>query len=249
MHTFAQKLAYVRIRQMTDQNSLPESPDLGDVLFILASASPRRKELLELTGLEFEIRPVTVDETSDIKGSPFKLAQQIAYEKASEAVKSVPENCLVLTADTVVINNNDILGKPETEQDAVDMLMHLRDGRHDVITSLVLVDRHARRQIHESCTTNVPMRAYTDPEIENYVASGSPMDKAGAYGIQDDDPGLVEVGDLSGCFANVMGLPICHFTRAMQALDRKVSADVPANCRQFTGYDCPVYEAILMGEV
>ena len=75
------------------------------------------------------------------------------------------------------------------------------------------------------------------------------MDKAGAYGIQDDDPGLVEVGDLSGCYANVMGLPICHFTRAMQALDRKVSADVPANCRQFTGYDCPVYKAILMGEV
>ena len=234
---------------MTDQNGLQENPDLGEVLLILASASPRRKELLELTGLAFEIRPVTVDETSYIKGPPFKLAQQIAYEKASEALKYAPENSLVLAADTVVINNNDILGKPETQQDAVDMLMHLRNGRHDVITSLVLVDRHARRQIHESCTTNVPMRAYTDTEIENYVASGSPMDKAGAYGIQDDDPGLVESRDLSGCFANVMGLPICHFTRAMQALGRKVSADVPANCRQFTGYDCPVYEAILMGEV
>jgi MAF protein len=234
---------------MTDKNGLLKSPDLGEVPFILASASPRRKELLELTGLAFEIRPVTVDETSHIKGSPFKLAQQIAYEKASEAIKSAPENSLVLAADTVVINNDDILGKPETQQDAVDMLMHLRDGRHDVITSLVLVDRHARRQIHENCTTKVPMRAYTETEIENYVASGSPMDKAGAYGIQDEDPGLVESKDLNGCFANVMGLPICHFTRAMQALDRKVSADVPANCRQFTGYDCPVYEAILMGEV
>ena len=234
---------------MTDQNGLPKSPNLGGVPLILASASPRRKELLELTGLVFEIQPVTVDENSYTKGSPFKLAQQIAYEKASEAVKSAPENSLVLTADTVVINNDDILGKPETQQDAVDMLMHLRDGRHDVITSLVLVDRHARRQIHESCRTNVPMRAYTDLEIENYVASGSPMDKAGAYGIQDDDPGLVEIGDISGCFANVMGLPICHFTRAMQTLGRKVSAGVPANCRQFTGYDCPVYEAILMGEV
>ena len=234
---------------MTDQNGLPKTPDLDDVPLILASASPRRKELLELTGLAFEIRPVTMDETSFLDGSPLKLAQQIAYEKASEAVKSAPENSLVLTADTVVINNDDILGKPDTQQDAVDMLMHLRDGRHDVITSLVLVDRHARRQIHESCTTNVPMRAYTDPEIENYVASGSPMDKAGAYGIQDDDPGLVEIGDLRGCFANVMGLPICHFTRAMQMLDREVNADIPANCRQFTGYDCPVYEAILMGEV
>ena len=220
---------------MTDQNGLLKSPDLVEVPLILASASPRRKELLELTGLAFEIRPVTVDETSYINGSPFKLAQQIAYEKASEAVKFAPENCLVLTADTVVINNNDILGKPETQQDAVDMLVHLRDGRHD--------------KIHESCTTNVPMRDYTDTEIENYVASGSPMDKAGAYGIQDDDPGLVEIRDLSGCFANVMGLPICHFTRAMQALDWKVSADVPANCRQFTDYDCPVYEGILMGEV
>ena len=234
---------------MTDQNGLPKTSDTGEVPLILASASPRRKELLELTGLAFEIRPVTVDETSYLNGSPFKLAQQIAYEKASEAVKSAPENCLVLTADTVVINHDDILGKPETQQDALDMLMQLRDGRHDVITSLVLVDRHARRQIHESCTTSVPMRDYTDTEIENYVASGSPMDKAGAYGIQDEAPGLVEIGDLSGCFANVMGLPICHFTRAMQALDRKVSADVPANCRQFTGYDCPVSEAILMGEV
>ncbi len=233
---------------MTDQNGLPKSPGHDQVPFVLASASPRRKDLLELTGLAFEVRPMTVDETSFMDGSPLKLAQQIAYEKASEALKSAPQNSLVLAADTVVINHGAILGKPGNEQDAADMLMDLRDGRHDVITSLVLVDRRARRQIHESCLTSVSMRAYTEKEIEEYVASGSPMDKAGAYGIQDEDPGLVEIGDLSGCFANVMGLPVCHFIRAMRELSWTVDVDVPANCRRFTGYDCSVYESILTGE-
>jgi predicted house-cleaning NTP pyrophosphatase (Maf/HAM1 superfamily) len=101
----------------------------------------------------------------------------------------------------------------------------------------------------ELCVTSVPMRDYTDREISAYIDSGSPMDKAGAYGIQDRGFNPVEIAQLNGCFANVMGLPLCHLLRAMRRLGQDTPCDVPLACQSFTSYDCPVHSDILRGGI
>jgi septum formation protein len=96
------------------------------------------------------------------------------------------------------------------------------------------------------CVTEVPMRDYSDQEIEAYVQTGDPLDKAGAYAIQHPD--FQPVDDLSGCFASVMGLPVCHLVRSLRKLDIPPRADVPTNCQSLLNYQCPVYRAVLRGE-
>lgn len=214
-------------------------------LIFLASASPRRAELLRLTGWQFKLFPVDVDETSDPIEDPSKLASRLALAKADAALRILPQAEFLLAADTLVVDGAQILGKPQNERDAHRMLEALRGRDHRVISALVL--RGSAGEQVELCETTVPMRAYGMDEITAYIETGSPMDKAGAYGIQDRDFDPVEVEQMHGCFTNVMGLPLCHLLRAMRRLGVDSRRDVPLACQSHTSYDCPVHAEILRG--
>ena len=123
------------------------------------------------------------------------------------------------------------------------MLQRLRGRVHQVYTAITLIDLRTDRPITDLACSAVPMRNYTAEEIEAYIASGDPFDKAGAYAIQHD--GFRPVENFSGCFANVMGLPLCHVTRSLRQLGVAASNDVPRLCQAHIRYECPVFERIL----
>jgi len=212
-------------------------------MLTLASASPRRQELLRLTGWEITSRPGEVDERPEPGESPEPLTQRLAINKA-RAVGGE----LVLGADTVVVLENEMLGKPAGQAEAEAMLRALRGRTHRVISSIALVDGAGRTVALDTCVSEVPMREYGEAEIAQYLRSGSPLDKAGGYGIQDGDFNPVNMDQMHDCFANVMGLPLCHLLRNLRKLGYEPPADVPGACQAHTSYNCPVYPAILRGE-
>jgi MAF protein len=215
------------------------------MLIILASASPRRAELLGLTGWQYDLCPVDVDETAESNEPAGDLALRLAYSKAEAALRIVPHAEILLAADTLVVDGERVLGKPSDKEDARRMLETLRGRDHRVISALVLKGT-AGEQV-ELCETVVPMREYGIDEVAAYIETGSPMDKAGAYGIQDREFNPVDVERTRGCFANVMGLPLCHLLRSMRRLGMNSRRDVPLACQSYTRYDCPVHAEILRG--
>jgi MAF protein len=221
--------------------------DQTTVMLRLASASPRRSELLALTGWEQAVLPAEVDETPQEGEAAEALARRLAREKALAASEANAQSA-VIAADTVVELDGKILGKPSGPEEARQMLRALRGRSHRVITAIHLLDPVSDREILDACTTEVPMRAYSDAELEAYVASGEPLDKAGGYGIQSQGFQPVDRGRLAGCFANVMGLPLCHVVRSAQHLGLQPARDVPAACQEHLAYDCPVYAQILEAE-
>jgi septum formation protein len=214
---------------------------------ILASGSPRRRELLSLVGLPFELAQVDVDETP-FPGEPAAVyTARLSQEKAQAALKSSAGRALILAADTTVVDGGTILGKPGSAAEARAMLRQLRGHVHQVYTALTLIDAATRRSVTEVAVTSVPMRSYTDDEIDAYIASGDPFDKAGSYAIQNTS--FRPVASLRGCYANVMGLPLCHLLRALRAFGVMPQADVPLLCQHRHHYDCDVTEDILAGRV
>jgi septum formation protein len=171
------------------------------------------------------------------------MALRLALAKARAA--SDGSGRFAVGADTVVEYRGEILGKPADGREAQAMLERLSGESHRVITALAILAPDGSTPVTEVCVTNVPMRPYSPGEAAAYVAGGSPLDKAGAYGIQDDGFSPVALEHLHGCYANVMGLPLCHLARALRRLGHPSPRDVPAACRSHTGYDCPVYESIL----
>jgi len=218
-------------------------------MLLLASASPRRRELIELTDWDVEICPVSVDEIVQIDERAEALAIRLARAKARAAADECPACELVLAADTVVVDGGTILGKPLDAIDAERMLLILRGREHEVITALVFLKPASGEEMVETCKTVVPMRAYDKGALQAYIAGGSPLDKAGAYGIQDREFNPVELSQMQGCFANVMGLPLCHLQRALGRLGHDLTADLPTRCKAYTGYDCSVYQEILRGKL
>jgi septum formation protein len=212
-------------------------------LLTLASASPRRRELIALGGWSFTLAPTSVEERPAPGEGAEAMAVRLALAKA-RATESVP-GAFALGADTVVEHAGEILGKPGDASEAQAMLERLAGESHRVVTALAILGPDGAPPTLETCITQVPMRDYTSEDAAAYVAGGSPLDKAGGYGIQDDGFQPVDVARLHGCFANVMGLPLCHLARAMRRLGHPAPADVPAACRAHTGYDCPVHESIL----
>ncbi len=211
----------------------------------LASASPRRRDLLALTGWEAVVVPAHVDEQPRAEETAVVLAHRLAKTKAIQAASERSRADVVLAADTVVVNGDRLLGKPESLRQAVQMLMALRDLEHRVVTAVVVLDRVDGKELVEICETIVPMRAYSHEEVHAYIDSERPFDKAGGYGIQDEAFRLVAVERLYGCYANVMGLPLCHLVRALRRLGHDPPQDVPEACQKYTGYTCPVYSEIL----
>ncbi len=238
---------------MNQSESVLESPDMypqppvGRQL-ILASNSPRRKELMSLLGLRFTVLPVEVDETPLAQEAGIEYVTRIAESKSSAAAHQVHGGEVIVTADTAVVNGTagqkaEILGKPTDPQQAVVMLRNLRGHTHQVFTALSIIDTHDGKRLSDLCATDVPMRHYSNEEIAIYVAGGDPMDKAGAYAIQHS--GFHPVDQLHGCFANVMGLPLCHLVRSLSRLGISPANNVPLVCQDALKYRCPVYHLIL----
>ncbi len=211
-------------------------------MLLLASQSPRRRELLSLTGFEFEVRPAVVDERVLPGEDPGGYVLRLAAAKARAVAPLAPPGWVVVGSDTAVVDGTLILGKPGSKAEAETMLRSLRGRRHQVY-SAVAVLKYPGQMHTDLCITEVPMRSYRDEEIAVYVESGDPLDKAGAYAIQH--AGFRPVDDLEGCFANVMGLPLCHLVRTLRKLDINPRVDVPGHCQAATGYLCPVYDSIL----
>ena len=176
---------------------------------VLASSSPRRISLLKQIGLTVTVRPSHVAEVFDEKKSPAENAAALALQKALEISRTVPEG-IIVGADTIVVVDGLLLAKPETAAEAIGMLELLAGRTHRVVTGFALVDRPSGRSLTDVEVTDVTFRPLPREEIEEYVAGGSPMDKAGAYGIQDDY-GAVFVTRIEGCFYNVVGFPLARF--------------------------------------
>ena len=180
---------------------------------MLASASPRRRELLSLLGIPFEVRPAEVAEEFGDGTRPEIVARRLAREKAEAARLLVP-GAPILAADTVVVLDGALLGKPRDERGAAGMLRLLRGRSHDVITAVALIPRSARGILARHSVTSVTMRPYTDAEVAAWTARGNPFDKAGGYAIQDASFRPVEY--LDGCYCNVMGLPLWPVTEMLR---------------------------------
>ncbi|KGF23113.1 septum formation inhibitor Maf [Prevotella bivia DNF00188] len=173
---------------------------------VLASNSPRRRELLAGLGIEFEVRVLPDIDESYLADLPvMQIAEYIAHEKASAYLLTMKDNDLVITADTVVIIGNEVLGKPKDEEDAKRMLRLISGKTHQVVTGVCLTT--TKQQRHFSVSTDVTFKNLPENEINYYITKYKPFDKAGAYGIQEWI-GYVGVTSLNGSYFNVMGLPV-----------------------------------------
>ena len=180
---------------------------------VLASASPRRQELLRRMGItEFDIRVPETEESYPEGLSPRQVVEYISREKADAAAKLCTEDEIVITADTMVFLDDQRLGKPQDEADALRMLTALQGRRHTVCTGVTV--RQGDRSVTETETTEVYFRPASREELLGYIATGEPMDKAGAYGVQGKGALLVE--RLEGDFFNVMGLPVLRLSRMLE---------------------------------
>jgi septum formation protein len=209
---------------------------------VLASTSPRRRQLLALTGRTFSLQPASIDERPQPGEKPGDYVLRLAREKARAAGNS-NHGGLYLGSDTTVALGDEMMGKPADAAEAAAMLRKLRGLEHTVYTAVALFDPATQAEDSELCATSVPMRAYSDEEITAYVDSGDPLDKAGAYAIQH--AGFHPVEALSGCYASVMGLPLCHLERLLRRMQSPSPRDVPAGCQAELAYDCPVWKTIL----
>lgn len=184
------------------------------VPLILASGSPRRQHLLTTLGIPFQIQKAEIEELVTDNEAPSDMVIRLAIEKASVVAASRPA-CLVLGADTTVLLDGDMLGKPADSQSARHMLRQLSGRSHTVLTGIALIHRETERISSAVEATKVAFDTLSDEEIQDYVRSGSPLDKAGSYGIQDDRGALFVTG-IQGDFYNVMGLPLHRLYRLLK---------------------------------
>lgn len=182
---------------------------------ILASASPRRVELLHSAGIVFEARPGEIDETCLEGEAPDAHALRLAREKA-RAVAATGEGRFFIGADTIVVSGGEIMGKPADAADAERMLMKLSGVVHEVITGYCVYDRETGREIADAVRTQVYFKALRPDEMKAYIATGCPFDKAGAYAIQGNAAHMIR--KIEGSYTNVVGLPLCEVVEALRSL-------------------------------
>ncbi|AFH49392.1 Putative septum formation protein [Ignavibacterium album JCM 16511] len=179
----------------------------------LASKSPRRRKLLKQLNLKFKSLSVDSDELVKPDELPHQSVVRIAEEKMQLARKKIKHG-IIITADTIVFLDNEVLGKPSDEKDAFRMLKKLSGKTHQVFSAYCIHNTSTGKTITEFVKTDVTFRKLTNQEIKDYIKTGSPMDKAGAYGIQDDF-GAVFVDHINGCYYSVVGLPLSKFYHAL----------------------------------
>jgi len=200
--------------------------------------------LLALTGWDFEVQPADINEDLLPIEHPGDYVLRLAECKAREIARMSGGTGIILAADTTVVDADAILGKPSDATEAASMLRGLRGHTHQVYTGLAVCRSQADNLVSDLCITDVPMRNYSDEDMLAYIASGDPLDKAGAYAIQH--PNFHPVENISGCFASVMGLPLCHLARSLKKLGLEAQVDIPAECQSALDYDCPVWQTILV---
>lgn len=182
-------------------------------MIILASQSPRRQELMKLTGLPFTVRVADVDETMDKSLPVQQEVTRVSRLKAQTIAAGAAADDIVIAADTIVVIDGRELGKPRSEQEALDMLRLLSGRTHEVVTVLSVCK--GPRIESEAVVTKVTFRTLCDEELRAYIKTGEPMDKAGSYGIQGY--GAMFVSHLEGDYFSVMGLPLCPLCRMLRA--------------------------------
>ena len=208
---------------------------------VLASNSPRRRQLLSLTGLPFTVQVADVNESPLENEKPADYVLRLAEVKARAIQVDVDQ--VVLAADTTVVDGDEVLSKPVDESEAVAMLTRLRAHTHQVYTGIAILRQSDGRLLKDLCVTDVPMRDYSSEEIRAYVVTGDPLDKAGAYAIQH--PEFQPVARMDGCFASVMGLPVCHVILQMRKLDIQPNTEFFKSCETVLEYNCPVSDKTL----
>jgi septum formation protein len=184
----------------------------NDLKLVLASSSPRREEILEQLNLKFTIVPSKIDEDNFDSSDPVELVRKLAEEKA-RSVSQLVEDAIIIAADTVVVHNDQILGKPSGKLDAKKMLKKLSSDQHQVITGVAVLNSSSGKSYVDYNITEVKMTALTEQEINNYVDTGEPLDKAGSYAIQGFGGLFVE--EIKGSYYSVMGLPIHQLAKLL----------------------------------
>lgn len=209
---------------------------------VLASGSPRRRELLRLLALPFQVVvPQTVESTVQCSDAATQ-ASVLAEMKALSVARHRHEE-IIVAADTLVLLRDRVIGKPQDPGSARDTLVALRGGEHQVVTGLAVILPGALTPLLQTVETRVWMRQYGEEEIANYIDRGEPFDKAGAYAIQDLEFDPVE--RVEGCYANVMGLPLCHLFTTLRDAASLHFPPPTAACEGHTGRRCSVAGHIL----
>jgi len=186
---------------------------------VLASASPRRRELLEKIGLKFEVDPSDFAEAASGDLEPHIQAKQLSLAKAKTTAEKYPD-AIIIAADTFGVLDGQIIGKPRTGSAAKKMLRMLSGRSHLVITGFTIMDTGSGKHISRSIETKVYFRTLTDAEIDDYVSTGEPLDKAGAYAIQE--LGAIFIKKIVGDYYNVIGLPLCAVTESLKQFGIRV---------------------------
>ena len=213
--------------------------------FWLASNSPRRREMLAWMDWDLEISPANIDESKRPKETAQEYVLRLAAEKAGYLISGAGLDGVVIAADTIVVLDEEILGKPVDEREAYQMLSQLRAREHWVMTAIAVRFGSTGQVCQDICRTRVQMRNYTNEEIKQYIASGNPMDKAGAYAIQNT--AFHPVVDFSGCFASVMGMPLCHLERTLQKLSIYKPNRLAIICQNHLKYSCSITDRVMDG--
>lgn len=211
------------------------TPAIATPHLVLASGSPRRRALLARLGVPFVVVSSDVPEVPRPAETPAAMAQRLSQDKARAVAGRCP-GALVLACDTVVALGDTILGKPQDLQDAETMLRQLRGRRHQVITAVTTLDTREQSEFTTCSVTDVWMRGYTDAEITTYVATGDPLDKAGAYAIQH--AGFDPVAQLEGCYSGVMGFPLAHVVEALGVHGVSIPLAAHVACDGWRGQCC-----------
>ena len=174
---------------------------------ILASGSPRRKAFFEQMGIPFTQKVIPVEEVFPNTLSGVSIVEYLVKLKAQAFESSIEDNQLIITADTIVWHQNQCLGKPGDEYEAKQMLSQLSDSTHQVITAVGFLQKNKWESLH--CISEVRFKSVSEKAITDYIATGSPMDKAGAYGIQDSF-GMCHINSIKGSYTNIIGLPVAQ---------------------------------------
>ena len=216
---------------------------MNEPRFVLASQSPRRRALLGMLGYPFDVVVSGADEDAHLQAEPATYVLRTAQAKAEAVAHMLTgkrPNALIIAADTTVAQDGEIMAKPVDAADARRMLLALRGRTHDVHTAICVVDCTGGRELSAVHSVAVTMRAYTLDEINAYIATGDPLDKAGAYAIQHPD--FQPVARLDGCFLAVVGLSLCGLSLMLHDLGLPCRADLPAIRVLHQGIPCPLLD-------
>ncbi|EKD33365.1 MAG: hypothetical protein ACD_76C00044G0032 [uncultured bacterium] len=187
---------------------------------ILASGSPRKKEILSKLGLPFEVIPSSYEEDMTAKSDQYELAKFLSLGKARDVAKQIDGAAIVIGADTFVSFDGKFLGKPKNENEARIMLEQLSGKTHEIITGVTLIDTSTCTEINEALVSKIMLRLISPDEIDGYIKTGEPLDKAGAYAIQERGAAFVE--RINGDFYTVMGLPLFFVAQKLKELGVKL---------------------------